>query len=317
MSNQNSAPQSILLHIAAEDIPAGEIDLWPGLREDLVRSKPFNQRGNSSMSTKMNTAKRFQLALGAGLVTIFAVAFLLFTNPGKAFAQQVLGYFIPASQTGHPVPALNLTAQAMPEEQRPTSAPTAIPAATHDCPPPAEGETAQQSQYGCDVAYLQAEMGAWVKVLPFDYGHLEYRAFDIYNLPSSPTAILRIVYGPAPDGAIAVLQGQGDFPPTLSEDGSDDYYSEVPSEAIQPVTVNGQPGEYVEGGFAQMGGSDQYTWTDEIPIVRLRWKEGDTWIEITRFGVPELYRDVLGSRENLLALAEALIPVTEVAGQQP
>lgn len=310
MNNKNINPQSMLLHIAEEDIPANKIDIWPGLQKTLLERKPHTQQGGSPMS-KTIQPKRYQFALFVGLVAILTLAFLLLTPQGKAFAQQILGYFVPTDRLARPVPEAALTAQANPDQVYPTEASTPTPISAIVCP-----QTDAQEKYRCDMAFLEKELGDWVKVLPYNYGRLKYLGYKIYQVPMTAGEILTIEYGPEPYGAIAIMQGQGDFPQTLSGDGSDDHWSEVPANAIQAVTINGQPGEYVEGAFVQRveNGkySDKFTWTAEVSMARLRWKENNTWFQVLRPGVPEEFRQVIGTKEGILKLAEALTKETEL-----
>lgn len=309
MNNKNTHPRSMLLHIAEEDIPANKVDVWPGLQKSLLESKPRMKQGVSPMS-KTTQPKRYPFVLFAGLVSILTIAFLMLTPQGQAFAQQILGYFVPTENLSHPVPEAALTAQANPDQVSPTAAPTSTPISAKACP-----QTNAEEKYWCDMAFLEKELGDWVKVLPYHYGSLDYLGYKIDQVPTAAGKILTIEYGPEPYGAIAIMQGQGDFPKTLSSDGSDDHWSEVPTNEIEAVTVNGQPGEYVEGAFVQMveNGkySDQFTWNSEVSMSRLRWKENNTWLQVLRPGVPEELRQVIGTKEGILKLAEALKKVNE------
>jgi hypothetical protein len=313
MNNKNTNPQSILLHIAEEDIPANKIKVWSGLHKTLLQSKKPTQQGVSTMFKTIKRKK--QLAVYAGFVLILTIALLILTPQGQAFAQQLLGFFIPVSEhASFPVPKAALTAQANTDQVSPTEVPTSTPVSANACP-----QTNAEEKYACDMAFIKKELGDWIKVLPYNYGGLEYRGYKIYPIPMTASIILTIEYGPEPYGAIAILQGHGDFPKTLSGDGSDDHWSEVPANAIQAVTVNGQPGEYVYGAFVQMiengKPNDKYTWNSEIAMARLRWKEDNTWFQVMRPGVPEEFRQVIGTKDGILKLAESLIKVSEITSR--
>lgn len=311
MNNKKTNPQSMLQHIAEEDIPANRIDIWSGLQKALLESKSPTPQEVSTM-LKTTQPKQHQLAIYAGLVLILTIAFLMLTPLGQAFAQQILGYFIPTSENASfPVPEAALTAQANPDQVYPTEAPTPSPISAKAC-----FQADAEEKYVCDMAFIEKELGDWAKALPFNYGGLEYRGYKIYQIPMSASLILTIEYGPEPYGAITIMQGQGDFPQTLSSDGSDDHWSEVPTNAIQTVTVNGQPGEYVDGAFVQLiengKPSDKYTWNPEVSMARLRWKEDNTWFQVQRPGVPEKFRQVIGTKDGILKLAESLLKAREI-----
>jgi len=293
MKERKNHPQTLLIHVAQEDIPEQEIDLWSGLSQILVASQVSKkQRGSSMSSQSVRTQKVLILT---GLTILALLAFVGLTPPGQAIAQQMLNFFRPAPHTSYPVPSPYLTAQALPEEQRPTqpSTPTAI--TTIAC-----SQTGEAEKYACDLAFVEKEVGFKIQALPLGSGGLEYRGLDL----DRERRIVHLYYGPEPYGALWIAQGAGDFPTGISSDN--DHWGEVPIDAIQSVTINGQPGEYVEGGFAQLPGSDQYTWMPDLSHARLRWKEGDIWFQISRGGTPEALQSTLGSLEALLKLAESL-----------
>lgn len=259
------------------------------------------------MSTRHTPKKQYSLAITVSLLIMLTTITLLFTPPGQAFAQQALRYFVPIQQTAYPVSPAVQTAEAGAEAVVPTEAPTPTSIAALACQ-----HSDPTEQYLCETAFAQEELGFAVKALPAGYRGLGYLQFEIYSLPPSMQKVLYLSYGPEPYGAIYILQGQGNFPVTLSLDGSDDLWSQVPPEAVQTVSVHGQPGEYVEGGFVRRPGSEAYTWEPEMPLARLRWKEDNTWFQITRAGTPEALTDVIGTKESFVKIAESLTPVSEL-----
>jgi hypothetical protein len=84
-------------------------------------------------------------------------------------------------------------------------------------------------------------------------------------------------------GDLGVLQSSQDF---TALDSVSDWFS-VPEEAIQQVSVGGIPAEYVNGDFVVTPGEEQATWMP-ADYIRLRWKNGDTWYEIVKWGEPVL-----------------------------
>ena len=76
-----------------------------------------------------------------------------------------------------------------------------------------------------------------------------------------------------------MLQSTQDF--AAAEQNS---WFRVPEDAIQPVTVGDQPGEYVRGEFMNKPGALEATWDPDALLERLRWKKDGWWFQIVRWG---------------------------------
>jgi hypothetical protein len=96
---------------------------------------------------------------------------------------------------------------------------------------------------------------------------------------------------------IGLLQSKQDFT-QLENNG----WQSVPEEAVQTVTVGGQPGEYVKGSFIARPGESQAVWDPDSPAERLRWKNGEWWFQMLKWGDPAL------SPQELADLAAQVTP---------
>jgi hypothetical protein len=90
--------------------------------------------------------------------------------------------------------------------------------------------------------------------------------------------------------------------------------SSLPAGAIQSVMVAGQPGEYVRGQFMAEPGQAEATWNPDAPVARLRWKNGETWLQITALG-----KQAIQLPQQLVTLAGQLTgdPAWVLSSQKP
>jgi hypothetical protein len=83
---KNPALQSILNHLAGETVQAGEMDLWPSIRQRLAESTR-SQAKETPMQTPLKNGPRLRL-LGAAASLIVVLALLFATPQGQALAQR-------------------------------------------------------------------------------------------------------------------------------------------------------------------------------------------------------------------------------------
>lgn len=285
MNKPTPSQHALLAQIAEEDVPAGEVELWPNLRKALVTSKYPERRGDFSMHPNRPKTRRWQLLAAA--IFLLALVLLLMTPPGQALAQQILRFFAPAQTTSYPAPTSVLTVTARYETVEYTPAPTDTPSFAAACP-----QDDPRERSACALAFAQQRAGFPLKALPAD---LPLELSDVSIDPAG--SAVSLVYGS--NATLVLEQRRSPFP--------QDQNGEVPAEVVQPVTVNGQPGEYVEGGFILKPGSQQFVWDSSMPMARLRWKEGDTWFALSKPGTPEALRDRMGDQDSFIRLAESLV----------
>jgi hypothetical protein len=196
------------------------------------------------------------------------------------------------------VPSAYLTQQAIPDDQQPTPEATPTQITTVAC-----SQTQVTGEYACDLEYAQKQVGFAIKGLP-QIPALPYSGVEV----DVERGIVYLYYGS--NATLVITQGEGDYPQSIGSE--DDHWNEVPATSVQAVTINGQPAEYVEGGFAQLPGSDQYTWRSDLSLTRLRWRDGAHWYQVTRPGTPEALSNLLGTREALIKLSESLVGPNEI-----
>jgi hypothetical protein len=288
---------------AEEEVPSADVALWPGIKSRLVGNKIPALNNGEIRHLPIHSPHRFPAAAVLTLLVVVGMTAFLVHPHRRALAQQIFNrFFAPTGQTSFPVPPVDLTAQALPDSQKPTEAPTPIPASPQVCP-----QADPRQFYVCSLAFAQTELGFPLKALPTEIVDIPGMAYDSMKLDSQKGSV-ELQYG----DVLFLSQGQGEFSHefldfSLSGDA-------VPGDAVQPVLVDGQLGEYVQGGFLWKPGSDQYIWDPEGSATRLRWREGDTWFQLFKPGTPEALRGLLGDRDAFIHLAEKLVAADAIMG---
>ncbi len=134
----------------------------------------------------------------------------------------------------------------------------------------------QEQDYVCNVRQAGIAAGFTPWQFPQAPEGLSFK--NTYYLPTQ-TAIW---YGGI-DGELGILQSRNNF----SSQEESEWFS-VPQDSIQKVIVAGQPAEYVNGSFFNKAGEDHATWNPDSGQIRLRWKNGDYWFQIVKWGAPEM-----------------------------
>jgi hypothetical protein len=134
-----------------------------------------------------------------------------------------------------------------------------------------------QKDYACEVQAAAAAAGFH----PWQFPQAPEGGFTFKSTYYKPG--LTAIWYASGNGELGVLQSTDNF--TAYENS--EWFS-VPEEAIQKVSVAGQPGEYVNGSFIAKAGEDHATWMPDSGQIRLRWKNGDWWFQIVKWGAPEL-----------------------------
>lgn len=260
--------KSILQDALEEEIPSSHIQLWPTVKANLVLGKHnLPKQGETMNTTNIKRVPRFALGL---LVILALLVVVLITPQGRSFAQGIWQYFVPADGTTFELQPsqINLT------EPDP-SAPTAEP------PAPLIGLAEAEASTGFDALELPA-------VPP----GLNYLGARLYG-----DAISIEYEAQGSGGNLIILQSQDGF-----------YQSDwdrVPADAIVPVKVGDLDGEFVQGTFVVFPGDTSATWNPEAAMLRLRWRENDTWIEMAKYGDVESieYLDLV----EMIKLAESMV----------
>lgn len=232
----------------------------------------------------------------ASLIALAGILLLVVTPPGRAFAQSLFRFFVPAQRVSFPVP------ESSSEIDVSTPAPTfALPLAT--VPPSSHAPVkspipscGRPSEYACQIALAELQVG---------FDAREFQAVPqgfVFAGVQSDAALrsLTINYDVFEGGgSLTLQQGEGDLLISTSS------WGEVPASAIQKVEVNGNYAEFARGVFVVLPGTASATWNADVPVERLRWSEGDRWFSLEKFGdtAPVEYLD----KEAMIALAASLV----------
>jgi hypothetical protein len=152
-------------------------------------------------------------------------------------------------------------------------------------------------KYTCEVQQAAAAAG----FIPWQFEQAPVGLS--FNVAWYQPGLTAIWYGKGA-GELGVLQSRQDF--TALE--TSDWFS-VPEDAIQQVTVDGQPAEYVNGGFVSQPGEDSAKWEQDSGHIRLRWKNGDWWFQIVKWGQPNMEPQELADLAATLVEDESLVNI--------
>ncbi len=191
--------------------------------------RPQSVRGNLIMNTKLRLT-------AIALLLLIAVASLWVITPqGRAFAETLFGFFVPAQATSFPAPPVS---NASPEANNVAST------VTYETIEEAE------SAVGFSIRHFVADPQGFT----FSVAEVDLAQPIVY------------LHYSAEGGELVLAQGLSNFPPSP--------WSEVPPEAIEPAPVGGNPGEYAQGTFVVFPDAESATWEAAAPVFRLHWSDG-------------------------------------------
>jgi hypothetical protein len=237
-------------------------------------------RINKPGKTISNTYWRLAATLTAGAILVIV---LLISSPSlAAFAQNIVNFFIPAELETFSIP--------LPDRGQGTVVGgSAVWFIAPGCDDPAAMLT-----YACQIAQAEASVGFDVRQPPVDPQGLAFSQAEAD--PAIPAAWL-VYTCTGCELVITQTHGAADSP-FLDTD-----WSEVPPEAVEPVQINGLPGEYVQGTFVSQDGQSAF-WASNAPVQRLRWRDGEMIFELRLSGAVEVVEYL--DKEALIDLAESL-----------
>ena len=266
---------NILNHLSEEGVP-DDLDLRAAIHCSL-ETKTQQRKGFFFMKTYIAHPRR-SVAISVFTICLLSMT-LLFTPQGRTWADSALRFFTPAQDDSFsfaPVPTESIILT------------------------PTQTQKTLYSGFGGKFATV-AEAEAATKI-------------DIFEFPFPlPGLILEyvIVNSDSVFTAYKVIDGGGYF--YLDQrivKFSDSNWQSVPQDGVEIVRIGDIDGEYIEGTFASTGG-EMANWTPDAAVTRLRWQDGDWWLELSKQGnvVPIEYMD----RDNMIALATSLSdPATRI-----
>ncbi|MDK2980759.1 MAG: hypothetical protein PWQ55_1106 [Chloroflexota bacterium] len=110
-------------------------------------------------------------------------------------------------------------------------------------------------------------------------------------------------------GELGLVQSAQDF----KEQETSDWFS-VPVEAVQQVKVGTALGEYVNGSFVAKPGEDHATWITDSGQIRLRWKQGNDWLQFVKWGEPQMQPQELADLASDLTADPAQVHADQQTG---
>lgn len=259
-----SAPDEATLATLLERCQPVPSERFHRRMKDAPWTQPTTLGGYAVRRTRMLRA----FAVTA-VVAALAATLMLATPWGQAFAQNVLRFFNPAAEDRFAV----------------------TPGAGQDTP--ASEPTASPPEY-MPVSEAEARIGFEVRQLPSDPTGLQFQGASV--IPALQA--IQLNYGcPAGGCGLFITQSRAGW--------VDSVWGQVPSSAaVQPVAIDGLPGEYVKGTYVVYPGAAEATWNPDASMQRLRWRDGEVFFEITLMGEGDVVARI--DQDMLLQLAASL-----------
>lgn len=288
MDKQNL--QAALNQALEEQIPSASVNLWPRVRAGFAAG-PTQQRN------RMNTLiKRFGLA---ALVVGLLCAFLLISPQGRALAQRVALYFTVTEEKAFPIPTDQVysvpASSTPPPAQTLQIAPAAVQPSQTAAPDASCSTPAAQAGYFCQVKAVENQAGFNAMEFPNDPRGLKFTSASFTPSTGEITLAFEVITG---GGYFSLRQGFSDFPQQVSP------WGQVPSDAVEQVSVNGQYAELASGTFVVYPDAAQAVWEPGGQL-SLAWRAGERWFVLEKMGDP--YPIEWITPEQLIQLAESLI----------
>lgn len=272
---------SPLVHLSNESHDTGPEE---GLLESALRnielnpSAPFYARMKqapwAARPAAFPTKARPRLprpALALSLVTaLVVVGFVLATPQGRAWAQTVLQFFARSESDSRQISSEEATA----------------PLAFQD-------DCGSMAYPRCSVAQVRAMAG-----------------FPIRELGSAPEGMSFVGASGAPERVMLLYRGERGSITLAQSPSASDAPDEWPVGAgadVEPVTVHGSAGEYVQGTWGGAGLPEDalVTWDESPATQTLRWQEGGIRYTIS-FSASKTGSGPIFGRDDLVGFAESL-----------
>jgi hypothetical protein len=282
--------KSILRDALEEQIPASQINLLPTIQSQLVAGKKsYLQQGEN-----INKPRSKRLVLST-LALIILLTLALITPQGRAFAQNILQFFVRANGDTLPVPTepvdwAELTA-GVPQLHAASTPRPAVAIFASDC-----GEFPTPT---CSVEEIREKVDFTVKELSNIPDNMYFM-----GATGGPDSILLKYEFENNSGGLTIFEERWTGKP---EKGT----SEVGASAlVEKVQIGNLAGEYFRGSFSMRAGDPETVWDPDFPVETLRWVEGGVSYTL---GYDFTTQMPLG-KERLIALAKGMTtePVANV-----
>jgi len=244
--------KSILENALEEQISASEVNLLPAIRSHFVAgNKSLLQQGKH-----MNKVFTKRLVLSA-LIVIVVLTMALITPQGRAFAQNLLQFFVRADSNTLPVPT-----------EKPVTSVELTPGIPHapKTPQPARGVFSDQcgdfSTPTCTVEEIREKVNFTVKELSTIPEGMYF-----IGATGGPDSIFLLYEFENNSGGLTVDEERWTGKPAegTSEVGA--------SATVEEVRIGNLTGEYYRGSFWMRSGDSVTTWDPNFQAETLRWIE--------------------------------------------
>lgn len=237
-------------------------------------------------------------------VVVLIVGILIVTPQGRAWAQELLGFFRRINSAS--VQISDEQIKQMDEIHEPYDLPLVpvfVPTVSPEMATISGCETPQKAQsYRCQILLAESTLGFDLKELPEKPNNWEFKTF-YFNADYQVAVMnyeLDFQYNTYTTySSLSFTQGASDFS-NLYENSP--WYA-VPADKVEPVTIGDYNGEYVKGGFGLPAGSNELVWNADRQ--RLAWSEGAHWYFLDFH--PNLNVAGTMGKDQLIELAESLI----------
>jgi len=295
----NTELKSALRAALEKEIQPESLQLWPAVSQRLAAGKrhPFTQ-GDASMKTTTSRKPLLRWAALSLAALVLALAVLLATPQGRAWAQKMFQFFNITSDKSYPLPP----GQVFPIRGTPSPVPTySLPLQTVEpglppTQPPAPDQScaSSQSTYFCQVKAVETLAGFDALEFPNNPKGLKFSKISFDSAQQTIETEYPVISG---GGYLHLRQGQGDF---LS--GND--WDKVPADAIRKVSVNGNYAELASGGFYVLAGASEAVWQPGGAL-RLRWRDAGRWFSLEKMGDPAPIEWL--DEDEIVSLAASLV----------
>jgi hypothetical protein len=272
----NKKIQSILHDALEKEIPSSEVDLWQAVKSDLVAGKHQGEKMNT------NQPRRIAFTL---LIIAAVLALALITPQGRAFAQNILQFFVRSESDVLPVP---------------TSEPVSWVDLTPGVPPPTKTPLPPMAIFASECG----DFGNPTCTVEQIRNKVDFTVREPANIPEGlyfigatggPDNIYLLYYYENQSGglSITVERWAGAPSPETGLVGA--------SATVEQVQIGDLPGEYFKGSFVYEDGETTATWVPDFGIETLRWV--DNGISYT---MNYSYPLVALEKEGMIAIAESM-----------
>ncbi|HBO34055.1 MAG TPA: hypothetical protein DD636_04860 [Anaerolineaceae bacterium] len=271
-----------VMRYLADDLVAGDVDLWPAIERRFEVNKTRTQKGSSPTFTLFVQKKRLHWVAILTLALLCGSMVLLFTPAGHALAQSVLNFFIRNESNTMPAPT---EIPLVWVEQTP-----GVPAATAT-PWPGPDFSEECGDYPaprCTISQIRSKANFSVKEL----GVIPASMYFMGATGGSDHVF--ILYDTADHSSILILIEQpwtGSSEQTRLVIGA--------SAIVEIVNIGSGTGEYVKGSFTYRSEESLEHWDVDADSQILRWTEGVIFYQLENFGM-QLDRETFVSLSNSL-----------------